>query len=150
MGATCTVLEDKTKVWYVKMPGFIEMDGDQPSIQTPSLHTLEDDVINLSDYLDDPIDPVLCVPEQDHDHYWRLLNSSLESAPGSTMNFWHVSAGIERLTLGVKMHSAAAFLSMPNSDGVIRKGNSTRGFNDQTKRGYPLRLALTTPLGLHC
>ena len=35
------------------MPEFIEMDGDQPSIQTPSLHVLEDDAIKLSDYLDD-------------------------------------------------------------------------------------------------
>ena len=59
VGAICTVLEDKTKVWYVKMPEFVEIDGDQPSIQTPSLHTLEDDEINLSDYLDDPTDPIL-------------------------------------------------------------------------------------------
>ena len=44
----CTVLEDKTKVWYVKMPEFIELDGDRPSIQTPSLRMLEDDETNLS------------------------------------------------------------------------------------------------------
>ena len=133
LGAICTVQEDKTKVWYVKMPELIEIDGDQPSIQTPSLHTLEDDENNLSDYLDDPTDPVLCVPEQYHDHYWRLLNSKVESVlggPGSTMNFWQLSAGSERLTLGVKMHSAAAFLSMPNSDGVVLGGNSDRGFKD--------------------
>ena len=136
-------------MWYVKMPEFIELDGDQPSIQTPSrdLHVLEDDETNLSDYLEDRTDPVLCVPEQYHDHCWRLLNSSVEShlgGPGSTMNFWLTSAGAERLTLGVEMHSAAAFLSMPNSDGVVRGGNSDRGFNDQTRRGYPLRLTLTT------
>ena len=47
LGATCTVLEDKTKVWYVKMPEFIELDGNQPSIQTPSLHVLEDDAIKF-------------------------------------------------------------------------------------------------------
>ena len=108
---------------------------------------LEDDELNLSDYLDDPTDPVLCVPEQDHDHYWRLLSSSDESAlggPGSTMNFWQLSAHSERLTLGVKMHSAAAFLSMPNSDGVVLGGNSDEGFNGNTVRGYPLRLTLTT------
>ena len=46
------------------------------------------------------------------------------------MNFWQLSAGSERLTLGVKMHSAAAFISMPNSDGVVLGGNSIRGFND--------------------
>ena len=43
LGAICTVLEDKTKVWCVKMPEFIELDGDRPSIQTPSLRMLEDD-----------------------------------------------------------------------------------------------------------
>ena len=101
LGATCTVLEDKTKVWYVKMPEFVELERDQPSLKTPLLRMMEDDELNLSDYLDDPTDPVLCVPEQDHDHYWRLLNSSDESAlggPGSTMNFWQLSAHAERLT----------------------------------------------------
>ena len=33
---------------------------------------------------------------------------------------------------------------MPNSDGIVLGGNSSRGFNDNTVRGYPLRLALTT------
>ena len=143
LGATCTVLEDKTKIWYVKMPEFVELVSDQPSLKTPLLHMLEDNELNLSDYLDDPTDPVLCVPEQYHDHYWRLLVSSTESAqggPASTMNFWRLSAHEERLTLGVKMHSAAAFLSMPNPDGVVLGGSSDRGFNDNTVRGYPLRL----------
>ena len=147
LGAICTVQDDNTKLWPVKMPEFIEVDGTYPAIQTPSLHMLDDDEINLSDDLEDPTDPVLCVPEQFHDHYWRLLNQSAESAlggPGSTMNFWMTSAGIERLTLGVKMHSAAAFLSMPNSEGVVRGGNSDRGFNDKTTRGYPLRMTITT------
>ena len=62
----------------------------------------------------------------------------------STLNFWQLSAHSERLTLGVKMHSTAAFLSMPNEDGVVLGGSLSRGFNDNTMRGYPLRLALTT------
>ena len=53
-------------------------------------------------------------------------------------------SGFGEIDLGVKMHSAAAFLSMPNSDGVVLGGNSDRGFNDNTTRGYPLRLTLTT------
>ena len=60
------------------------------------------------------------------------------------MNFWQLSAHSERLTLGIRMHSVAAFLSMPNSDGDVQGGNSDRGFNDNTVRGYPLRLTLTT------
>ena len=147
LGAICTVQEDKTKVWHVKMPEFIEEIASAPTIQSPLLHMLEDDEFNLIDYLEDPLDPVLCVPDQDHDHYFRLLHQSAESAlggPGSTMNFWDTAAGSQRLTLGVRMHSAAAFLSTPNSDGVVRGGNSDRGFNDNTIRGYPLRLNIPT------
>ena len=103
LGAICTVQEDKAKVWHVKMPEFIEIDGRPQSIQTPAIHTLEDDEINLSDYLDDPTNPVLCVPEQYHDPYWRLLNKSAESVlggPGSTMNFWLTSARVREIDLG--------------------------------------------------
>ena len=64
--------------------------------------------------------------------------------PGSTMNFWELSAHSERLTLGVKMHSTAAFLSMPNKDGIILGGKTIRGFNENTTRGYPLWVPLTT------
>ena len=44
----------------------------------------------------------------------------------------------------LKMHSTAAFLSMPNKEGIVVGGNSSRGFNDNTMRGYPLWLTLTT------
>ena len=47
LGAICTVQDDNTKLWHVKMPEFIEVDGAYPAIQTPSLHMLEDDEINL-------------------------------------------------------------------------------------------------------
>ena len=142
LGATCTVLEDKTEIWYVKMPEVVDLEMDQlRSLLVCDM--LEADAINLSHYLDDPTKPVLCVPEQDHDHYWRLLKRGAESAlggPGSTMNFWQLSAHSERLILGIRMHSVAAFLSMPNSDGVVLGGNPDRGFKDNTVRGYPLRL----------
>ena len=42
------------------------------------------------------------------------------------------------------MHTTAAFLSMPNSDGIIKGGKTSRGFNENSMRGYPLRLTLTT------
>ena len=60
------------------------------------------------------------------------------------MNFWAQSSFIDRLILGVKMRSTAAFLSMPNKDGFITGGKSTRGFNDNTLRGYSLWLPLST------
>ena len=42
------------------------------------------------------------------------------------------------------MHSTAAFLSMPNEDGVVLGGTTDRGFNDNSTRGYPTWLTLTT------
>ena len=86
---------------------------------------LEEDESDLTEYLDDPTDPVLCVPDQDHERYWEILKGQPESAyggPGSTLNFWQLSAHSERLTLGVKMHSTAAFLSMPDKEGVVLGG----------------------------
>ena len=60
------------------------------------------------------------------------------------MNFWELSSFADRLTLGVKMYSTAAFLSMPNKDGIVMGGKTSRGFNDNTVRGYSLWLPLTT------
>ena len=42
------------------------------------------------------------------------------------------------------MHSTAAFLSMPNADGIVLGGTMGRGFNDNSARGYPAWLTLTT------
>ena len=42
------------------------------------------------------------------------------------------------------MHSTAAFLSMPNADGIVLGGTTDRGFNDNSARGYPAWLTLTT------
>ena len=66
---------------------------------------LNEEESDLNEHLDDPTDPVLCVPEQDHEEYWNLLRGACESrfgGPGSTVNFWQLSAHSERLTLGVR------------------------------------------------
>ena len=134
LGATCSVLEDKSKVWSVKMPQFIEVEIGTPSMMSPALHMLNEHESDLNEYLDDPTDPVLCVAEQDHEE-WNILRGGYEcrfGGPGSTVNFWQLSAHSERLTLGVKMHSTAAFLSMPNSNGVILRGKTSRGFNENS------------------
>ena len=60
LGATCTVLEDKSVVWHVKMPEFIEMEIGTPSMMSPALRMLSEDESDLNEYLDDPTDPVLC------------------------------------------------------------------------------------------
>ena len=86
------VQDDKSKVWYVKMPEFIEL-GDT-SLLSPELHMLDEDESDLNEYLDDPTDPVMCVPEQDHDDYWSILRGAHEckfGGPGSTVNFWELS-----------------------------------------------------------
>ena len=147
LGATCTVMEDKTKVWHVKMPELEQKDVEMSIMKSPALHWLDEDDTDLHDYLDDPTDPVKCVPGPDNELYWDIKRSYRESMygePGSTLNFWQLSMHSERLTLGMKMHSTAAFLSMPNKDGVVLGGNSSRGFNDNTTRGYPAWLTLTT------
>ena len=136
LGAACAVQEDKSKVWFVKLPEFVEVRD--TSLKVPLLHPLSDEESDLNEYLDYPIDPVLCVPEQDDADYWTILKSAEECrhvGPGSTVNFWRLSAHLERLTLGVKMHSTAAFLSMPNEDGIILGGKTVRGFNENTMRG---------------
>ena len=62
------------------------------------------------------------------------------------MQIWRtrICTDAERLTLEVKMHSTAAFLSMLNKDGIVVGGKSARGFNENTMRGHPLWLPLTT------
>ena len=145
LGATCAVQEDKTKVWYVKKPAF-KQSGDT-SLVSPELHCLEEDESDLNEYMLDPIGLVVCLPDQDDPEYWMLKRSAHEckyGGPGSTMNFWELSSFTDRLALGVKMHSTAAFLSMPNKDGIIMGGRSSRGFNDKTVRGHSLWLPLTT------
>ena len=87
LGASCVVLEDKSKMWYVKMPQFIEL-GDT-SLLSPQLKPLDERESDLNEYMDDPTDPVICVPEQDHDNYWSILRGTHESmfgGSGSTVN----------------------------------------------------------------
>ena len=77
---------------------------------------LDEGEADLNDYLKDPTNPVLCVPGPDNIAYWQIKSQSRESMygePGSTRNYWQLSMPSERLTLGMKMHSTAAFLSMP-------------------------------------
>ena len=132
--------EDKTRVWHVRMPDFRQATVQMPDLVTPELHWLEDEEADLNDYLRDPTHPVLCVPGPDNHLYWDIKLQCRESRygePGSTRNYWQLSMHSERLTLGMKMHSTAAFLSMPNADGIVLGGNTDRGFNDNSARGYP-------------
>ena len=147
VGATCIVMEDKTKVWHVKMPELEQKDVEMSIMKPPILHWLDEEDTDLHDYLDDPTDPVRCVPGPDNELYWDIKRSYRESMygeRGSTLNFWQLSMHSERLTLGMKMHSTAAFLSVPNKDGVVLGGYSSREFNDNTARGHLAWLTLTT------
>ena len=42
------------------------------------------------------------------------------------------------------MHSTAAFLSMPNENGIVLGGTPGQGFNDNSARGYPAWMTITT------
>ena len=101
----------------------------------------------LQEYMQEPTEPVRCLPDVANFVYWKRKASSLEcrhGGPGSTIDFWLTSSFITRLTLGVKMHPTAAFLSMPYANGIVIGGAIARGFNDGTERGYPLLLTLST------
>ena len=129
------------------LPGLFQATLKVPDLLSQVLHWLDDEEADLNDYLADPTEPVLCVPSQYHDQFWRMKSQYRESMygePGSTMNYWQLSVHSERLTLGMKLHSTAAFLSIPNEDGVVLGGNTGRGFSDNSARGYPIWLSLTT------
>ena len=51
LGASCAVQDDRSKVWFVKMPQFIEL-GDT-SLLSPELQLLDEDQSDLNEYLDD-------------------------------------------------------------------------------------------------
>ena len=147
IGATCSVMDDQTRVWHVRMPGLSQAALKVLDIASPVLHWLDDEEADLNDYLADPTEPVLCVPSQDNNLFWQIKlrhRESMYGEPGSTLNYWQLSMHSERLTLGMKMHSTAAFLSMPNENGVVLGGATDRGFNDNSTRGYPAWLTLTT------
>ena len=140
LGATCSMTEDKTRVWHVRMPDFQQATEQMPDIVVSELHWLEDEEADLNDYLKDPTHPVLCAPGPDNRMYWDIkiqCRESMYGEPGSTRNFWQLSLHSERLTLGMKMHSTAAFLSMPNAEGIVLGGPPDQGFNDNSARGYP-------------
>ena len=140
LGATCSMTEDKTRVWHVKMPDFRQATVEMPDLVTPDLHWLADEEADVNDYLKDPTHPVLCVPGPDNRLYWDIKQQCRESMygePGSTRNYWQLSMHSERLTLGMKMHSTAAFLSMPNADGVVLGGAIDREFNDNYSKRLP-------------
>ena len=56
LGASCVALEDKSKMWYVKMPQFIQL-GDT-SLVSPELTQLDECESDLNEYMDDPTDPI--------------------------------------------------------------------------------------------
>ena len=147
LGAICSLTEDKVRVWYVKMPDLKQATVELPDIISPDLHWLADEEADLNDYLKDPTNPVVCLPAKDTPLYWLIREQCTESRygePGSTRNFWPFSVHAQQLTLGMKMHSTAAFLSMPNQDGIVLGGPPGRGFNDNSARGYPAWMTITT------
>ena len=54
LGATCSLTEDKVRVWYVKMPDLKQATEEMPDIVSPELHWLADEEADLNDYLQDP------------------------------------------------------------------------------------------------
>ena len=137
LGASCSMTEDKTRIWHVKMPDFRQATVEMPDIVTPDIYWLADDEADLTDYLKDPTHPVECVPGPDNHLYWDIkiqCRESMYGEPGSTRNFWQLSMHSQRLTLGMKMQSTAAFLSMPNAEGIVLGGPPDQGFQMITRQ----------------
>ena len=84
LGATCSMTEDKVRVWHVKMPDLQQATDEMPDIVVPELHWLDDKEADLNDYLKDPTHPVLCVPGPDHRSYWDIKFQCRESMYGLT------------------------------------------------------------------
>ena len=72
IGATCSMTEDKVRVWHVRMPDFQQATHEMPDIVVPDLHWLDDEEADLNDYLKDPTHPVVCLPGKDHRLYWGI------------------------------------------------------------------------------
>ena len=86
------------------------------SLVAPELCLLDETESDVNEYMLEPTDPVVCLPDQHDPDYWHLRRSADEckyGGPGSTMNFWAQSSFIDRLTLGVKMRWA--ILKKPSS-----------------------------------
>ena len=124
----------------------LEAIGDSSLVLRPELIMVQDDGGELHEYTQEPTDPVRRLPEEGDPFYWHWKASAecRHGGPGSTVNFWKQFAYATRLSLGVRMHSTAAFFSTPNAQGHITGGETTRGFNDGSERGYPLWFVLST------
>ena len=80
LGAMCAVQEDKTKVWCVKLPSFEQL-GDT-SLVSPELCFLDEEESDLNEYMLDPTDPVICLPDQYDPDYWAQSRSAHECKHG--------------------------------------------------------------------
>ena len=119
-------------------------------IHVPLLQIVATEEREAVDYLEDPTDPDLCLEDIDPANRYEIMQKYPEctfSNLGSTVNFWRIAQATDRITMGFKMPTDAAFTSMPNSESTILGGRfQLRGYNDLTHRGYPLRKGLSIGL----
>ena len=104
IGAYCVEGDDKDKEWFVKVP-------------------------EIQEYMTEPSQPARCLPDlmdSAHQFYQSVSKECRFGGPGSTINCWAVSVSAMRLTLCVRMHPTAAFLSMPNASGTIAAGEERK------------------------
>ena len=52
-------MDDQSRVWHVRMPGFSQATLKVPDLASPVLHWLDDEEADLNDYLADPVEPVI-------------------------------------------------------------------------------------------
>ena len=104
IGAYRVTRDDKVKEWFVKVPDLRNL-GDSSLIAFPPLTLVPEGEQELQEYMQEPTQPVRCLPDWTDPEYLRLRGSCWEArhgGPGSTVAFWVMSSFITRLTLGVK------------------------------------------------
>ena len=111
--------------WVVEPPRFKgNQDG---SIYSPMLLTVP---VRDKEAMDD----FLCLEDIDpsnRDEVQLKFPECTLGDLGSMVKFWRISQA-DRITMGFKMPTAAAFTSMPNYEGIIAGGGGQpRGYNDK-------------------
>ena len=108
------------------------------SFLSPPLDTVAMGDQETTDFLKDPGRPVLCLQDIFPSQQAYACQTEPEctyGSLGSAVNFWKASQKADRISMGFKMPTNAAFNSMTNKDGIIVVGRTqARGHHDGTPR----------------
>ena len=70
VGAYCVTREDKVREWFVKVPD-LKAVKDSSLVSFPGLISVPEGEQELQEYMQEPIEPVRCLPDLADSVYWR-------------------------------------------------------------------------------